>query len=239
MAANTIAAPLKAVGWSPRFMARLAGVFFLLEGQSSVFGQMVIPGQFIVTGDAAATAANILGNEALFQLGVTLALLSVAFHIAWVALFYLLFKPVSQPLSLLAAFVGLISIALQAASVLVQIAPPIILHGGELSAAFTAEQLQALAYMALRLRGQAFNTYLIFFGVWCLLTGYLIFRSGFMPRLVGQLEMLAGLAYLILLWPPLAGALHPYYLFLAVGELVLLVWLLVKGVDAERWHARA
>jgi hypothetical protein len=231
--------PPKAAAWSPRFKARLAAVFILIEGQASVFGQLVIPGQFIVTRDAAATAANILSNETLFRLGVTFALISVASHIVWVVLFYDLFKPVNRTLSLLAAFVGLIAIAVQAVSAIFQIAPLTILHGGEFSSAFTAEQLQALAYLSFRLKDQTFNTYLVFFGFWCLLTGYLIFRSGFMPRLVGLLEMLAGAAYLILLWPPLASALYPYYLFLGIGEFVLLLWLLFKGVDAERWYERA
>lgn len=224
---------------SPRSKARLAGVLALIEGQAAVWGQLRIPGQFIVTGGATATAANILSNETLFRLGVTLALIAVAFHIAWVVLFYDLFKPVNRTFSLLAAFVGLIAIALQAVSAIFQMAPLTILHGGEFSSAFTAEQLQALAYLSLRLQGQTFNMYLVFFGIWCLLTGYLIFKSGFIPRLVGQLEMLAGVAYLILLWPPLATALYPYYLFLGVGELVLVFWLLVKGVDSKRWHERA
>jgi hypothetical protein len=81
--------------------------------------------------------------------------------------------------------------------------------------------------------------YLIFFGISILLLGYLIFKSGFIPRLVGVLEMLAGAAYLVLLWPPLASDWHPYYLFFAVGELILGIWLLFKGVDSERWYERA
>ena len=241
MTTETIEDPSQAArfAWSPRFKARLAGIFTLIEGISSVFGQLRIPGQFIVTLDSAATAANILNNETLFRLGVSLTLIAVASHIAWVVLFYDLFKPVNRTLASLAAFVGLIAIALQAVSAIFQMAPLTILHGSEFSSAFTAEQLQALAYLSLRIQGQTFNTYLVFFGLWCLLTGYLIFRSGFIPRLVGLLEMLAGAAYLILLWPPLASALDPYYLFLGVGELVLLLWLLVKGVDSERWHERA
>lgn len=241
MTTETIERPPKAARftWSPRFKARLAAVLILLEGNASVFGQLRIPGQFIVTHNAAATAANILGNETLFRLGLVLTLIAVAAHIAWVVLFYELFKPVSRTLALLAAFVGLIAITLQAVSAIFQIAPLTILHGGQFSSAFTVEQLEALGYLSLRLQGQTFNMYMVFFGLWCLLTGYLIFRSGFMPRLVGQLEMLAGAAYLILLWPPLAGALYPYYLFFGVGELVLLLWLLVKGVDSERWHERA
>src|SRR5512144_2236931 len=90
---------------SPHFKARLAAVFILIEGISSVFGQLRIPGQFIVTLDAAATAANILSNETLFRLGVSLTLIAVASHIVWVVLFYDLFKPVNRTLARLAAFV--------------------------------------------------------------------------------------------------------------------------------------
>ena len=241
MTTETSMTPQKAARfvWSPRSRAQLAGVIILIEGLASVSGQLRIPSQFIVTRDAVTTAANILSNETLFRLGLTLTLISVAFHIAWVVLFYDLFKPVNRTLSLLAAFVGLIAIALQAVSAIFQIAPLTILHGDEFSSAFTMEQFQALAYLSLRLQGQTFNTYLVFFGLWCLLTGYLIFKSGFLPRLVGLLEMLAGVAYMILLWPPLASAWFPYYLIFGIGELILLLWLLVKGVDSERWHERA
>src|SRR5690349_24034136 len=138
MTTQAMEMPPKAAAWSPRFKARLAAVFILIEGQASVFGQLVIPGQFIVTRDAAATAASILSNETLFRLGVTLALISVASHIVWVVLFYDLFKPVNRTLSLLAAFVGLIAIAVQAVSAIFQIAPLSILHGGEFSSALTA-----------------------------------------------------------------------------------------------------
>jgi hypothetical protein len=77
------------------------------------------------------------------------------------------------------------------------------------------------------------------FGISIIPLGYLIFRSGFVPPLVGLLEMVAGIAYLVLLWPPLARAWHPYYLFFGIGELVLGLWLLIKGVDAARWYERA
>ena len=238
MSTRTNEEPLKRRERSPRFKARLAGVFVLLEGQTSLFGQLVIPAQFVVTGDVAATASNILSSETLFRFGVTLGLMSVAFHIVWVVLFYDLFDLVDRTLSLLAAFVGLIAIALQAMSVVLQGAPLTILHSGEYSSAFPAQQLQALAYQSLSFRAETYNTYLVFFGIWCLLTGYLIFRSGLLPRLVGVLEMLAGVAYCIQLWPPLASALHPYYLSLGVGELVLVLWLLTKGVNSERWYER-
>jgi hypothetical protein len=239
MTTQTAGTPPQAAAWSPRMKARLAGVFTLIEGVTSVAGQLRIPGQFIVRNDAAATAANILSSETLFRVGVVLTLIAIATHIVWMVLFYDLFKPVDRTLARLAAFVGLIAVALQAVSAIFQMAAQTILHGGEFSTAFTAAQLQALSYLSLRLQGQTFNTYMIFFGLWCLVTGALIFKSGFMPRILGLLEMLAGAAYLILLWPPLAAALDPYYLLLGLGEAVLLVWLLVKGVDNQRWYERA
>jgi hypothetical protein len=225
--------------WSPRARARLAAIVMTIESVMAVRGQLRIPDQFIVTNDAAATAANILGNETLFQFGVTLTLIAVAFHVAGVVLFYELFQPVNPTIARISAWVGLTGIALQAVSAIFQQAPLKILHGAEFSSAFTAEQLQALAYLSLYLQGQTVNMYLIFFGISILLLGYLIFKSGFAPRLVGLLEMIAGAAYLVLLWPPLASAWYPYYLFFAVGELVLGIWLLFRGVDSERWHERA
>jgi hypothetical protein len=161
----------------------------------------------------------------------------VAFHIVWVGLFYVLLRPVNRTLALLATLTGLLAIGLQALGAVVQNGALTVLHAGEFSAAFTPEQLEALSYLALRSAGQTFNTYLIFFGIRCLLTGYLIYRSGFMPRFLGVLEMIAGTAYLVLLWPPLATAWHPYYLFFGVGELALVLWLLIRGVDSQRWHA--
>jgi hypothetical protein len=236
---ETSETPPKAAPWSPRSKARLAAIVIFIESVAAVRGHMRIPEQFIVTNDAAATAANILSNETLFRLGVTLSLIAAAFHIAGVVLFYELFKPVNPTVTLISAYTSLIGIAFQAVSAIFQLAPLIILHGGEFSSAFTTEQLQALAYLSLRLQGQIVNMYLIFFGLSILLLGYLIFKSGFIPQLLGLLEMLAGAAYLVLLWPPLASAWHPYYLFFAVGELLLGLWLLVRGVDSERWYARA
>src|ERR1700690_2278316 len=95
-------------GASPRFKARMAGVFESLEGVTSAFGQVVVLGRLVVAGNAAATAANILGHERLFWLGFASSLIGVAFHVAWAALFYDLFKVVNRSLSLLAAFVILV-----------------------------------------------------------------------------------------------------------------------------------
>ncbi len=225
---------------SPRLKARMAGVFELLEALTSGFGQVIVPGMLVVAGNAKATAANILAHGLLFRLSILAALIGVACHIAWIFLFYELFKPVNRSLSLLAAFVGLVAIAIQACSSLFQVAPLIVMEAGQSFSAFNVDQLQALTLMSLRFSARAFNTYLAFFGIWCVLMGYLIFRSTFMPRIIGVLEAFAGLCWLTFLWPPLGRYLSPYNQVLsAPGELSLMLWLLVMGVNSQRWNEQA
>jgi len=225
---------------SPRLMARLAGGFELLEGVTSGFGQVIVPGMLVVSGNAAATAANILAHESLFRFSILAALIGVTCHIAWIFLFYDLFKVVNRNLSLLAAFVGLVAIAIQACSILFQVSPLIIMQGGQAFSAFNLDQLQALTLIFLRISARAFNIYLAFFGLWCVLIGCLIFRSTFMPRIIGVLEAVAGLCWLTFLWPPLGHFLSPYNQILSgPGEISLTLWLLVVGVNVQRWKEQA
>jgi hypothetical protein len=216
-------------------------LFDFLEGLASSVGQVFIPGMLLVAGDAAATAANILSHELLFKLSFSAALIAVGCHIAWTFLFYELFKPVNQKMSLLAAFVGLVGIATQAFSTIFQYAPLVILQSGASSSAFNTPQLQALAQTFLELRLQAFNTYIAFFGLWCVLTGYLIYRSAFMPRIIGVLEAISGVCWLTFLWPPLVDLLFPTFTgtLAAPGELSLQLWLIFFGVNAQRWTKQA
>jgi signal transduction histidine kinase len=226
---------------SPRSLARMAGVFQLLEGMTTTFGQVIVPGRLVVFGNAAATAANILGHERLFWLGFASSLIGVVFHIVWALLLYDLFKPVNRRISLLAAFVILVGCAIQAVTTLLYLAPFFVLGGGSALSAFTVEQSQALALTFLKLNAYAFDIYLVFFGLWCVLIGLLIFRSTFLPRVLGLLLTIAGLGWMTYLSPPLAS-----YLFLpyiagasAVGEIPLLLWLLVVGVNDQRWKEQA
>jgi hypothetical protein len=166
---------------SPRFKARMAGVLYALEGTAAVIGGVYFRGRFLVAGDAAATASAILANEPLFRLCFASALLAVAFHIAYTVLFYDLFRPVNRSVSLLAAFVSLVACALQAFAALFQLAALLVVQGEGYAKAFTVEQTQTLALLFLNLNAQAFNIYLIFFGFWLIVTGYLIVRSTFFP----------------------------------------------------------
>ena len=224
---------------SPRFLARMAAILGFLEGMAQVWGQLRIPGRLVVSTDAAATAANILGNESLFRLGLALSVLAVAFNIARTVPLYVLFRPVGRTVALLMAFFGLVAIAFQAASILFELPVLVVLKSGKDFGAFNVEQLQSLALIFLRWNGQASNLYLAFFGFCCMIVGYVVYKSTFLPRILGVLEVIAGVGYATYLWPPLANSLYPFNLALGVGELLLGLWLLVFGVNVERWKEQA
>ena len=226
---------------SPRTLARMAGVFQLLEAITAAFGQVIVLGRLVVADNAAATAANILGHEQLFWSGFASSVVGVIFHIAYALLFYDLFKPVNRRVSLFAMLVLLVASAVQALTAVLYLGPMLILNAGSSLSAFTAEQLQALAYAFVRLNGYAFNTHLVLFGLWCLLTGFLIFRCIFMPRVLGVLLMISGLGSLNYLVPPLAVRLFMPYIAVAsaIGEFPVELWLMVMAVNAERWKQQA
>jgi len=225
---------------SPRFKARVAGVFEMLEGMTSAFGQVFVLGRLIVSGNAAATAANLLGHQRLFWLGFVSSLIGVACHIIWTLLFYDLFKPVNRSLSLLAAFVSLVVCAVQALTSLLYVAPLLVLQGGGSVSAFTTAQLQGLAYVFLKLNACAFDIDLVFFGLWCVLTGYLMFRSTFLPRVLGVLLAIDGLGWMTFAVPPFASYLFPVIATAsALAEIPLQLWLVVMGVNSQRWKEQA
>ena len=216
----------------------MAGVFYLFTFLTG--GVAAFSGRLVVHDDAAATAANILAHQPLLWLGFSAYLMVVACYIAVTALFYELFKPVNRSVSLVAAFFSLVGCAIQAAICVFLLAPSVLLKSAQCLSAFKTEQLQTLGYTSFTLYGQGFDICLVFFGFYCLLIGYLIFRSSFLPRTLGVLMTLAGLGWLTFIAPTLAHALDPYIRIPGVlGELSLTVWLLVKGVDVERWKKRA
>ena len=229
---------------SPRSRARIVGVVYLLYFLTAVLGELFtqqagISG-FGVSGDAAATANNILAHESSFQLGFPLGLISIAYYVAVTALFYQLFKPVSRSLSLLAVCFSLVGQAIAAFGSLFQLAPLVVLGGSPYLSVFNVKQLQALALMFLNLNAQVGNIALVFDGLFLLLIGYLIFRSTFLPRVLGALMVLAGLGWLTFLSPPLANYLYTYIQVLGgLAEASLMLWLLVIGVNAERWKGQA
>ena len=220
---------------SPRPSARITGLVYFLYFLTAVLGEFFLKGM-VVDGDAAATANNLLAHQSLFRLGLATGLIATACYIAVTALFYCLFRPVNRSLSLLAAFFGLVGCAITAFGSLFQLAPLVLLGGAQYLSVFNVQQLRALALMSLELNTQTANICLVLFGFYDLLIGYLIFRSAFLPRVLGVLMALAGLGWLTFLYPPLANSLSPYVLVLGfLAELLLMLWLLVKGVNVQRW----
>jgi hypothetical protein len=224
---------------SPRFNARITGGVYLLYFLTAVLGEFFLKG-LVVSGDAAATASNLLAHERLFQLGLATSLISIVCYIALTALFYELFQPVNRSVSLLAAFFSLVGCAVQAFGSIFQLAPIVMLAGSSYLSVFKVEQLRALALLFLQLNTQTVNIELVIFGFYCLLIGYLVFRSTFLPRILGVLLAFAGLGWLTFLSPSLANYLSPYILILGfLAELSLCVWLLVMGVNPQRWMEQA
>ena len=223
---------------SPRFKARIAGVFYLMVFLTAV--PVFAGAKLVVSGDAAATATNILAQEGLYRLGWASNLVATACYIVVTGLLYELFKPVNRSVSLTAAFFSVVGCGLGTLSGVFELAPLALLGGARYLSVFNPEQLQALALLFLKLQAQAYNTGLVFFGCYCLLIGYLIFRSTFLPRLLGVLMAIAGLGWLTFLSPPLATYLSPYILAPGIlGEGSLTLWLLVIGVNVQRWNEQA
>jgi hypothetical protein len=224
---------------SPRPMARITGAVYLLYFLTAISGELFIRGM-IVSGDPAATAINILAHERLFRLSLAVGLVGTALYIAVTVLFYGLFKPVNKTVALLAAFLSLAGCAIQAVGSLFRVAPFVVLDGSHYLSAFKLDQLQAMALMFIKLNVQATYIYLVFFGMFNLSIGYLIFKSAFLPRTLGVLMALSGLGWLTFLSPLLANQLLSYIEVLGIlAEASLMLWLLVKGVNVERWKEQA
>jgi hypothetical protein len=229
---------------SPQRYARLGGALYLVIIVLGAFAEGFVTSKLIVPGDAAITAHNILASPVLWHLSVAgdLIVALCAVPLLWIE--YLLLRPVSKQLVLLAVFFNLVSLAVEAISKLfLLVVVPTLGNAGYLRG-FAPQQLQILANLALKSHGIAFNIALIFFGCTCIVNGYLIFRSGYFPKLIGLLMQLAGVSYLTacfaaLFAPAFADLIIPAILLPPlIGESSFCLWLLVKGVNTAKWQER-
>jgi len=231
---------MEGVEASPRLKARIAGALYLVTILTGVFAQGFVSGRLVADGDAAATATNILTHRGLFQLAFAVYLIEMACQIAMTALFYDLLKPAGRSVSLMAAFLGFAGCVIKTFSRVFFIVPLFILGGAHYLSVFSKEQLQALALLLLKVNDRGAAMALVFFGFYALLTGYLILRSAFLPRFLGVLSVVGGLGWLSFLYLPLGYRLFPYVgAFGLLGAVALLFWLLVFGVDEQRWKEQA
>ena len=220
-------------------------MFYLFIIVAALFGEVFGREKLIVGGDAAATAANILGSEMVFRVGLVGELLTCVIDVALAMILYALLKPVSRNLALLAAFFRVTFVGVYAVAKLFLVAVVILLGGAGHLKAFDPQQLQSLAYLSLQLHAYGYGLSLIFFGCTCVVLGYLIYRSGYLPRIIGILLVIGGVGYLTnsfaqIVASALAATLFPWVLLPGlVAELGLALWLIVKGVDVPKWEARA
>ncbi len=232
-------------GASPRHLARIAGGLYLIIIVGGFFAIGYVPAALIVPGDAAATAHNIQAHELLYRLGLAAHIIILPCNIPLAVIFYDLFKVVSRRLSLLVVFFTLVGTAVEGANLLNQFAPLMLLGGGHYLSVFTTEQLQALAYMPLDSQAISYNIQQVIYAGYLLAAGYLVFRSSFLPRVIGVLLAIGGLCYLTnsfatFLAPGFAAHLFPYIQVPSgVAELSLCLWLLVIGVNVSRWEKQA
>lgn len=228
---------------SPRLKARIAGVLYLIIIVGGIFAEMFVRERLVVHRDPAATAANILAHETLFRFGFAAHLIILLCALAVLSIFYQLLKRVNKNLALLMVFFNLLSIAIESVSLLGHYAPLILLKGTSHLGALNPEQLHALAYLPLRVQSVGYDLALVFFGFFCIWIGYLIFKSTFLPRILGVLMAIAGLCYLINSFVHFLAPQHslfPYILLPCfIAELSLCLWLLVVGVNEERWKEQA
>jgi hypothetical protein len=224
---------------SPRARGRITGASYLAIFIAGELYIVLIPNNGLFNTNAAATVEYIVAHQAAFWAGYSFYLLSAAFRLILMLLFYELFKPVNQRLALLAVYFNLVATTLQAVTAIALVVPVVLFGSQHAVTAFTPDQIHALAVAAFQLHNSIYYIALMFFGGYDLLIGYLAFRSTFIPQVIGALMMLTGLAWLTFLLPPLAAQLSPVNMVVgALGEVATILWLLVMGINAQRWKER-
>ena len=214
--------------------ARLAGVAMLLSLVFGALGEAYLPGKIIVGGDAAATAANITAHPTLFRIAFATYLVEGFSDIILCVVWYVILKPVDRNLALISAFIGVVSMITFAIAQSEFWASSIILQSTGGMTAFTDEQRHALAYLSIRISAMIASLFLCFYGTASAIRGFLIMRSGYLPKVLGVLLMIGGGGFIL---RSLTYILAPGYgsslmlVPMAVAGIPLMAWLLVKGVD--------
>jgi hypothetical protein len=228
-----------------RQCARIAGALYLFIVVMGIYAEMFVRSALIVPGDPAATASRLLASESSYRWAVAGELLMWAFDVTVAVLLYELLRPVGRTLALMATAFRLVAIIVLAQNSMLHLAPLGLLGGASYMSVLGEDQAQALALFSMRMHSTGYNISLVYFGFHCLLLGHLVRRSGFLPGPLGWLLTLAGLGYLTnsfasFVAPPVARMLFPWDMLPAfIAESALSLWLLVAGVNAQKWEQRA
>jgi len=235
---------IRTVETSPQLYARIAGILYLYILVAGTFAELFVRSRLVVSGDATATAGNIMSNESLFRIGFSGELMHLACDVVVAMIFYALLRPVDRNIALLAAFMRIACDIILAVASLSHFAALKLLGDADYLKTFQPDQLHTLALLAMKLHGDGYAISLVFFSFACLSLGYLIFRSSYLPRAIGGLLVIAGVCYLVnsfahFLNPKFAANLFPaIFAPIFVAELSLTLWLIVKGVSVPKWEER-
>lgn len=224
----------------PRLFARLAGMFYLIITACAVFAYLYVRGQVIDADDMARTVASLVAQERFYRLGFAAAVIVVVCNLPMGFLLYELLKVVDPRLALLALSFIIASATLEAVNLINYIQPLFTATLPEYRKAFDAAEIEALARGPIKMFGYAFNVSLAFFGTFCALVGVLIFRSRFLPRILGVLMFAAGVAYWVNDFRLFLALPIPYVEWVGlVAEVSLALWLAVMGLNEAQWRAQA
>jgi hypothetical protein len=229
---------------SPQIYARLGGALYLIIIVLGIFAQVFVRDKIIVSGDAAATAANLTSMEMLWRIGIASEFLTVICTIILAMVYFFLLKPVSRELNLLAALFRITAIIVQTVSLVNLLTTLFPLANAAFTKAFTPDQLYALTNFAIRSHSYGYSVALLFTGLTFLVQRYFIFNSVYLPKTLGVLIQIAGMGYIsngfaIILFPGIANMVFlAIILPVLIGETSLSFWLLIKGVDLQKWNER-
>jgi hypothetical protein len=223
--------------------ARTAGLLFLITIAAGGFGEGYAPGVLISANDAAATVANLKANAFLYRLSFAAYLIEALCDITIAVIFYILLRPVSRGLALLAAFFGVLSTATYAVCELFYFGlPQILLRDAEFLKTFSPEQIQTLTLLSVKWFGYGAGLFFVFYGTGWIIRGWLMIRSGYFPKILGLLMIIGGSGFVARTFTQVLAPEYAtnYLLFaLAPGGILLGLWLLIRGVNVTTWEAKA
>ncbi|MFN8179050.1 MAG: DUF4386 domain-containing protein [bacterium] len=227
---------------SAKATAHRAGVLYFLFMIVAIVREFLFP-TFMVPGDAAATARNITAAEPMYRVGILMSFVTLVMFLFLVALLYELFRDVDRSHTMLMVLLVGVGVAMSLANLIAQFAPLVLLSGADYLSAFTKPQLDALSLGFLRLHSSGSAAATAFWGLWLFPFGILVIKSGFFPRILGILLLVAGFAYvafsvIALVLPEYRQVAYRVLMPLYFGEVPIILWLLIKGANAPQ-HAAA
>ncbi len=225
---------------NPNKTARIAGFLYLIMAPLGIFSWLYVSSNLIVPGDLAATVSNISANELLFRLSSVSALIVQVVNIFVVLVLYKLLKPVNKNHAMLMVIFILVAVPIAMLNELNQFAVLLLLSGADYLTVFTTDQLHALVPLFRDLYEHGVKIASIFFGLWLFPMGYLVFKSGYIPRILGVLLMIGCFGYLVdsvifFIFPNFDTTISQYTFY---GEILFPLWLLIKGVNVKEWEKR-